>query len=34
MEDEHFMVWMRTSANPNFSKLWGKLDLTDSGGKL
>ena len=34
MEDEHFIVWMRTAGAPNFSKLWGKLDLTEFGGKL
>jgi len=34
MEDEHFMVWMRTAGISSFSKLWGKLDLTDSEGKL
>lgn len=26
MEDEHFIVWMRTSGIPNFRKLWGKLE--------
>merc|ERR1719327_1955158 len=26
MKDEHFMVWMRTSALPTFRKLYGKLD--------
>jgi hypothetical protein len=25
MEDEHFMVWMRTAGLPNFRKLWGKI---------
>lgn len=25
-EDEHFIVWMRTSALPTFRKLWGKID--------
>lgn len=34
MEDEHFMVWMRTAGIPNFSKLWGKLNLTKSDDKL
>ena len=27
MEDEHFIVWMRTSGIPNFRKLWGKITL-------
>lgn len=26
MTDEHFMVWMRTSALPTFRKLYGKLE--------
>jgi hypothetical protein len=26
MTDEHFMVWMRTSALPNFRKLYGRLE--------
>lgn len=26
MEDEHFIVWMRTSGLPNFRKLWGKIE--------
>lgn len=26
MQDEHFIVWMRTAGLPNFRKLWGKLD--------
>lgn len=26
MEDEHFIVWMRTAAFPNFRKLWGKIE--------
>ncbi|CAD8059969.1 unnamed protein product [Paramecium sonneborni] len=26
MEDERFMVWMRTAALPQFRKLWGKID--------
>ena len=26
MEDEHFIVWMRTAGLPNFRKLWGRLE--------
>ena len=26
MEDEHFIVWMRPSAFPNFRKLWGRIN--------
>lgn len=26
MEDEHFIVWMRTAGLPNFRKLWGRID--------
>lgn len=26
MQDEHFIVWMRTSGLPTFRKLWGRLD--------
>lgn len=26
MEDEHFIVWMRTAGLPTFRKLWGKID--------
>ena len=26
VEDEHFIVWMRTAAFPSFRKLWGKID--------
>lgn len=25
-EDEHFIVWMRTSGLPNFKKLWGRIE--------
>lgn len=24
-ENEHFIVWMRTSGLPNFKKLWGRI---------
>ena len=26
MEDQHFIVWMRTAGLPDFRKLWGKID--------
>lgn len=26
MENEHFIVWMRTAGLPNFRKLWGKIE--------
>ena len=29
MEDEHFIVWMRPAALPNFRKLWGKIEDRD-----
>lgn len=25
MQNEHFIVWMRTAGLPNFRKLWGKI---------
>jgi hypothetical protein len=25
MEDEHFIVWMRSAALPTFNKLWGRI---------
>lgn len=30
--DEHFMVWMRPAALPNFRKLWGRIPTTLSNG--
>lgn len=32
MEDEHFIVWMRTAGLPNFRKLWGRLPYGLSKG--
>lgn len=32
MENEHFMVWMRTAGLPNFRKLWGKIETTLAAG--
>ena len=32
MEDQHFIVWMRTAGLPDFRKLWGKID-NDEGLK-
>jgi len=29
MEDQHFIVWMRTAGLPDFRKLWGKIDSED-----
>mmetsp|Transcript_22343 Transcript_22343/g.16809 ORF Transcript_22343/g.16809 Transcript_22343/m.16809 type:complete len:133 (+) Transcript_22343:452-850(+) len=26
MENEHFIVWMRTAGLPNFRKLWGRVE--------
>jgi hypothetical protein len=26
--DEHFMVWSQMETNPNFIKLWGRIDTT------
>lgn len=32
MEDEHFIVWMRTAGLPNFRKLWGSIkDKLEAG---
>lgn len=33
MEDEHFIVWMRTAGLPNFRKLWGRIDKGISAGE-
>lgn len=32
MEDQHFIVWMRTAGLPDFRKLWGKLENGLSAG--
>ena len=29
MKNEHFIVWMRPAALPNFQKLWGRIDDRD-----
>lgn len=35
VQDEHFMVWMRTAALPSFRKLYGKIDADlKSGNQL
>jgi hypothetical protein len=31
MEDENFIVWMRTAGLPNFRKLWGSTTFTKKG---
>ncbi|KAK9806926.1 hypothetical protein WJX72_007738 [[Myrmecia] bisecta] len=31
-DDEHFIVWMRTAALPNFRKLWGRITQTIPAG--
>lgn len=31
-DDEHFVVWMRTAALPQFRKLWGVIDSDVPGG--
>ena len=33
VEDEHFMVWMRTAGLPNFRKLYGKIEKNLPAGK-
>lgn len=32
MEDEHFIVWMRTSGLPNFRKPWGRIEQNLAAG--
>lgn len=32
VKDEHFMVWMRPAAVPNFRKLWGRINTTMTTG--
>lgn len=34
IEDEHFMVWMRTSALPKFRKLYGRIDKNFKKGDV
>ena len=29
---EHFIVWMRTAATPDFRKLWGRIEQTIQPG--
>ena len=29
MENEDFIIWMRTAGLPNFRKIWGKIDKAD-----
>jgi len=31
MEEEHFIVWMRTAGLPNFRKLWGHMTNVKKG---
>ena len=32
VEDEHFIVWMRTAGLPNFRKLWGRIEVPVTAG--
>lgn len=34
LQDEHFMVWMRTAALPNFRKLYGRIDGSFKKGQV
>ena len=34
LNDEHFLVWMRPSPLPNFSKLWGRIESDLNEGNI